>query len=123
MLELGDFINALPYSIFKSLNNGALKKIGVIIQLDNRSLVDSQGVLEDVLVQLNELVFPADFYVIDMDDYDSTNFSSILLGRPFLKAVRKKINVYGEVIKFNIYDAMRYSIDISSLNFVDVISP
>ncbi|XP_052625040.1 uncharacterized protein LOC128132484 [Lactuca sativa] len=132
MLDLGASINVLPFSIFKTLNIGTLKKTGVIIQLADRFLVHPKGVLEDLLVQVNELVFPADFYVLDMDDDDSPNLSSILLGRPFLKTARTKIDVYdgtlsmefdGEVINFNIYDAMRYPSDISSLNFVDVIEP
>ncbi|XP_052626969.1 uncharacterized protein LOC128133535 [Lactuca sativa] len=128
MLYLRASINVLPYSIFKTLNTGILKKIGVIIQLVGRSLVDPKG----VLVQVNELVFQADFYVLDMDDDDSPNLSSNLLGRPFLKTAQTKIDVYdctlsmefdGEVINFNIYDAMRYPSDISSLNFADVIEP
>ncbi|XP_023729289.1 uncharacterized protein LOC111876964 [Lactuca sativa] len=94
MLDLGASINVFPYSIFKTLNIGILKKTGVIIQLADMSLVNPKGVLEDVLVQVNELVFPADFYVLDMDDYESPNLSSILLGRPFLKTARKKIDVY-----------------------------
>ena len=94
MLDLGASINVLPYSIFKTLNIGTLKKTGVIIQLADRSLVHPKGVLEDVIVQVNELVFPADFDVLDMDDDDSPNLSSILLGRPFLKIARTKIDVY-----------------------------
>lgn len=75
--------------------------------------------LEYVLVQVNELVFLAYFYVLDMDDDDSPNSSSILLGIPFLKTTRTKFDVYdgilsmefdGEVINFNIYDGMRYAI-------------
>ncbi|KAK9048798.1 hypothetical protein SSX86_032234 [Deinandra increscens subsp. villosa] len=132
MLDLGASINVLPYSIFKTLNVGPLKRTGVIIQLADRSVVHPKGVLEDVLVQVNELVFPADFYILDMEDDDSPNSSSILLGRPFLKTAKTKIDVYsgtlsmefdGEVINFNIYDAMRYPSDVSSLNFLDIIEP
>ncbi|XP_023769331.1 uncharacterized protein LOC111917929 [Lactuca sativa] len=106
-----------------------LKKTGVIIQLADRSLGHPKGVLEDELVQVNELVFLADFYVLVVDDDDSPNFSSILQGLPFLKTARTKIKFYdgtlsmefdGDVINFNIYDAMRYPSDISSLNFVDI---
>nr|KAJ0214876.1 hypothetical protein LSAT_V11C300149770 [Lactuca sativa] len=111
---------------------GPLKRIGFIIQLADRSLVHPKGVLEDDLVQVNELIFPADFYVLDMGGDDSPNSSSILLGRPFLKTARTKIDVYdgtlsmefhGEVIKFNIYDAMHYRDDVSTLNFINVIQP
>ncbi|XP_023739497.1 uncharacterized protein LOC111887555 [Lactuca sativa] len=96
MLDLGASINVLSYSIFKTLNICTLKKNGVSIQLDNRSLVHPEGVLEDVLVQVNELVFLADFYLLDMDDDDSLNLSSILLGRPFLKTAMTKIDVSDE---------------------------
>ncbi|KAL0428035.1 UNVERIFIED_CONTAM: hypothetical protein Slati_2978300 [Sesamum latifolium] len=40
--------------------------MGVVLQLADRSIVYPEGVLEDVLVQVNELVIPADFYVLDM---------------------------------------------------------
>ncbi|XP_022019881.1 uncharacterized protein LOC110919943 [Helianthus annuus] len=132
MLDLGASINVLPYSILKTLNVGPLKRTGVVIQLADRSLVYPKGVLEDVLVQVNELVFPADFYVLDMEDDDTPHSSSILLGRPFLKTARTKIDVYsgtlsmefdGEVINFNIDDAMRYPSEVSSLNYIDVIEP
>lgn len=55
-----------------------------------------------------------------------------MLGRPFLKMTRTKIYVHagnlamefdGEVIIFDINDAMRYPRDIFSLYFVDVIEP
>ena len=47
----------------------------------------------DFLVQVDELVFPADFYIIDMEDEVSYNPTPILLGRPFLKIARAMINV------------------------------
>ncbi|XP_052626791.1 uncharacterized protein LOC111917753 [Lactuca sativa] len=113
MLDLGASINVLPYSVYKSIGIGTLTKTGVIIQLADRSIVHPKGVLEDVLVQVNEIVFPADFYVLDIGDDDHPSSSSILLGRPFLKTARTKIDVYngtlsmefdGEVINFNIYE-------------------
>ncbi|KAL0366953.1 UNVERIFIED_CONTAM: hypothetical protein Sradi_3585400 [Sesamum radiatum] len=88
--------------------------------------------LEDVLVQVNELVFPADFYVLDMREDNSLNSTSILLGRPFLKIARTKIDVHsgtltmefdGEIIRFNIYDSMRYPSDIPTALLVDVLDP
>ncbi|XP_042758122.1 uncharacterized protein LOC111902501 [Lactuca sativa] len=106
--------------ISKKKLKGTLSKTGVIIQLANRSIVHPKGVLEDVLVQVNELIFPADFYVLVMGDDDSPNSSSILLGRPFLKTTKTKIDVYngtlsmefdGEVINFNIIEEKRYPND------------
>ncbi|XP_031276919.1 uncharacterized protein LOC116135362 [Pistacia vera] len=70
------------------------KDPGVIIQLADRSNVYPEGVVEDVLVQVNGLVFPVDFYVLDMEEDDSSNSTLMLLGRPFLKTSRTKIDVH-----------------------------
>ncbi|CAN6542537.1 unnamed protein product [Malus baccata var. baccata] len=105
----GASINVMPYSIYASMNLGELKKDGVIIQLADRSNAYPKGVLEDVLVQVNHLIFPADFYVLDS---------------------RTKIDVFkgtltmefnGEVIDFNISETMRYPVDDHSCFSIDVI--
>ncbi|XP_023742062.1 uncharacterized protein LOC111890141 [Lactuca sativa] len=132
ILDLGASVNLLPYSLFKSIGVGTLSKNGVIIQLADRSLVHPKGVLEDVLVQVDEFVFPADFYVLDMGDDDSPSSSSILLVRPFLKTSKTKIDVYngtlsmefyGEVINFNVHEAKKTPFDVQSINFVNLINP
>ncbi|CAN6695192.1 unnamed protein product [Malus baccata var. baccata] len=53
MLDLGAYINVMPYSIYASMNLGELKQDGVIIQLADRSNAYPKGVLEDVLVQVH----------------------------------------------------------------------
>jgi len=70
MADLGASINVMPYSIYASLKLGPLLKTGVVIQLADRSIAYPKGVVEDVLVQINDLVFPADFYVLDMENGD-----------------------------------------------------
>ncbi|CAN6725445.1 unnamed protein product [Malus baccata var. baccata] len=94
MLDLGASINVMPYSIYVSMNLGELKQDGVIIQLADRSNAYPKGVLEDVLVQVDHLVFPADFYVLEMDESDHAPSLPILFGRPFMKTARTKIDVY-----------------------------
>lgn len=91
MLDLGGSINVMPYSIYTSLNLGPLKKTGVIIQLVDRSTAYPMGVLEDILVHVDGLVFPTDFYVLEMVN-DSIPF---LLGRPFIKMSQAKIDAHG----------------------------
>ncbi|XP_071939803.1 uncharacterized protein [Coffea arabica] len=129
MLDLGVSINVMPRSIYNLMNVGPLKETGVIIQLADRSNAYPDGVSEDILVQIDNLIFPADFYVLDMED-DNSNSSPILLGRPFLKTARTKIDVFtgtltmefdGGVIKFSIYDAMKYPGESHSVFVIDVI--
>ncbi|KAM1895790.1 hypothetical protein ACFX13_044497 [Malus domestica] len=129
MLDLGASINVMPYSIYESMHLGELKKDGVIIQLADRSNAYPKGVLEDVLVQVNHLIFPADFYVLEMDESDHSPTLPILLGRPFMKTSRTKIDVFngtlmmkfdGEVINFNISDSIKYPSEDHSCFSIDV---
>ncbi|RDX73865.1 hypothetical protein CR513_46467, partial [Mucuna pruriens] len=94
MLDLGASINVMPASVYKSLNFEDLEPTGIVIQLANRSVVQPVGILKDVLVQVNELIFPTDFYVLNMEDETYGKRSTLILGRPFLMTARTKIDVY-----------------------------
>nr|KAJ0215781.1 hypothetical protein LSAT_V11C300140050 [Lactuca sativa] len=111
MIDLGASINVLP-------------KTDVIIQLVDRSIVNPKGVLEDVLVHVNELVFLANFFVLDMGVDDSPNSRSILLGRPFLKTAKTKIDVCNATLSME-FDGERRGtpVIVHSLNFVDIVQP
>ncbi|XP_010241468.1 PREDICTED: uncharacterized protein LOC104586061 [Nelumbo nucifera] len=106
MLDLGAFINVMPYSIYASLKLGPLNKTGVVIQLVDRSNAYPKGVVEDVLVKVNDLIFPTDFDVLDMDNGDQT--TPILLGRPFLKTFKTKIDVHSGTLtmEFDVIDSL-----------------
>ncbi|XP_012465553.2 uncharacterized protein LOC105784265 [Gossypium raimondii] len=130
MCDLGASINVMSYPIYNLINAGPLKKTGLIIQLAKKSVVYPEGLLEDVLVKVNELVFPADFYIINMEDDNSTNLSDILLGRPFLSIGSAKIEVRsgtltmefdGEIVKFNVYEVMGHPNSLSNISSIDVI--
>ena len=60
ILDLGVAMNVMPKSIYTSLNLEPFKETGIIIQLADRTNAYPEGLIEDVLVQVNELVFPAD---------------------------------------------------------------
>ncbi|RDY03016.1 hypothetical protein CR513_13451, partial [Mucuna pruriens] len=130
MLDLGASINVMPTSIYKSLNCGDLEPTGMTIQLANRSVVQPLGVLEDVLVQVDELIFPADFYVLDMEDETPGKGSTLILGRPFLMTAKTKIDVhvgtlsmeFGDtLVQFNIFEAMKHPMEDTSLFGIDLI--
>ncbi|RDX91834.1 Retrovirus-related Pol polyprotein, partial [Mucuna pruriens] len=96
----------------------SINPTGMTIQLVNRSIVQPVGVLEDVLVQVNELIFPADFYVLDMEDETSGKGSTLILGRPFLMIARTKIDVHPGHSRwnlFNIFEAMKHPSEDHSL--------
>ncbi|XP_050919704.1 uncharacterized protein LOC127137276 [Lathyrus oleraceus] len=66
MLDLEAGINVMPTSVYNNLDLGPLQHTGLIIQLANRSNARPIGVVKDVLVQVNDLIFPADFYILDI---------------------------------------------------------
>ncbi|RDY07605.1 hypothetical protein CR513_08262, partial [Mucuna pruriens] len=130
MLDLGASIKVMPASIYRSLNFGDLEPTGMTIQLTNRSIVQPLGVLEDVLIQVNELIFLADFYVLDMEDGTSGKESTLILGRPFLMTARTKIDVhvgtlsmeFGDtLVQFNICEAVKHPTEDHSLFSIDII--
>ncbi|CAN6725365.1 unnamed protein product [Malus baccata var. baccata] len=130
MLDLGASINVMPYSIYASMNLGALKQYGVIIQLADRSNAYPKGVLEDVLVLVNHLIFPADFYVLEMEDSSHAPSLPILLGRPFMKTTRTKIDVFmgtltmefdGDIIRFNLSETIKYPMEDHSCFAIDIV--
>ncbi|XP_042405185.1 uncharacterized protein LOC121995530 [Zingiber officinale] len=142
MLDLGASINVMPKLVFQTLGIGPLQPTGVVIQLADRSQTHPAGVIEDVLVKVRELIFPADFYILDMEGDYLASRSPLILGRPFLKTARTKIDVHAgtlsmeigdTVVRFSILDAMKHpredhsilSLDISeeldSINFFSVI--
>ncbi|RDX93564.1 hypothetical protein CR513_24160, partial [Mucuna pruriens] len=131
MLDLGASINVMPTSICKSLNFGDLESTGMTIQLANRSFVQPLGALEDVLVQVNDLIFPTDFYVLDMEDKTSGKGSTLILGRLFLMIARTKTYVHARrlsmefgdtLVQFNIFEAMKHPIEDHSLFGIDLIN-
>ncbi|XP_073129708.1 uncharacterized protein [Henckelia pumila] len=114
MLDLGASINVMPYSVYASLNLGPLNETDIVIQMADRSTIFPRGLLEDVLVEVGDLVFPADFYVLDMKSNELN--SPILLGRPFLKNSKSIIDVDngnltmefdGKIAKFDIFDTLK----------------
>ena len=67
----------------------------ILVQLVDHSLVRPIGIVKDMLVRVNSLCFPADFYVINMDVNSTSSDSplSVLLGRPLIKTAKAVIDV------------------------------
>jgi len=61
-------------------------------------------VLEDVLVRVDKLIFPADFYILDMKDDEGMSSTTIILGRPFMMTARTKIDVHAGSLTMEIGD-------------------
>ena len=130
MLNLGALINVMPTSVYKSLHLGDLKLTSVVIQLANMSVALPLGVLEDVLVQISDLIFPTDFNILQIENESSSHGSTLILGRPFLMTARTKIDVHArtismefgdDIVHFNIFESMRHPAEEPFVFLVDII--
>lgn len=90
----------MSLSMMRKLNCRESKPTKMTLTLINQSVTYPYGVLEDVLVKINDLLFPANFFSLDMSEDAKT---PLLLGRLFLAIGRALIDgEIGELIlRFN----------------------
>ncbi|XP_022156728.1 uncharacterized protein LOC111023573 [Momordica charantia] len=117
LCDPGASINLLPLSIYNKLGIGKARPTTVTLQLADRSIMHLEGKIEDVLVQVDKFIFPADFIILD---YDADKEVPIILGRPFLATGRALVDVHkGELtmrvqdqeVKFLVHDSMKFPAD------------
>ena len=85
LLDLRVSVNLLSYSVYKQLGLRELKPKSVTLQLVDRSLRVSSGIVEDVLVQVDKFNFPTDFIVLDTQIILNPKAQILMiLGQPFL---------------------------------------
>ncbi|XP_060974037.1 uncharacterized protein LOC133039215 [Cannabis sativa] len=127
LCDLGASINLMPMSIFKKLGIGEARPTTVTLQLADRSMAHPEGKIEDVLVQVDKFIFPADFIILD---YEADRDVPIILGRLFLATGRTLIDVQnGELtmrmndqkVTFNVFNAMRFPDEIEVCSRISVI--
>ncbi|XP_073120501.1 uncharacterized protein [Henckelia pumila] len=83
------------------LSMGVIELTTIFLKLADRSVKYPRGVVENVLVKVDKLIFPVDFVVIDMDeDY----VVPMILGRPFLATSRALIDVEKGELVFRMND-------------------
>ena len=67
LLDLGDSVNLLQYSVYKKLGLGELKLTNITLSLADRSVKIPKGIVEDVLVKIDKFYYPVDFVVLDTE--------------------------------------------------------
>ena len=69
MLDLGASINLMPFTIYKKLGLNELRPTKMSLILADQSARQPRGIVEDVLIQVDKLIIPADFVVFDCSKY------------------------------------------------------
>ncbi|KAK8559141.1 hypothetical protein V6N12_042424 [Hibiscus sabdariffa] len=85
LCDPGASINLMPKFVFKTLGIEEAKPTTVMLQLADRSYVQLEGKIEDILVRVDKFIFPADFLILD---FEADEYAPIILGRPFLATGR-----------------------------------
>ncbi|XP_050878466.1 uncharacterized protein LOC127082269 [Lathyrus oleraceus] len=117
LIDLGSRINLIPLCVVKRLGNIEVKPTKMTLKLAEKSTTRPLGVAEDVLVKVDKFLFPIDFVVIDMKEYDDT---PLILDQRFTKTARMMIyiddglinaRVQDEEVCFNLFEVMKLSKD------------
>ena len=132
LLDTGASINILPKAIFDRHHVGELQPFLVELCLADGSVRKPHGLVEDVIIRIEDCYFPVDFLVVDMKMTKELSQAPIILGRPFL-ATAKAVTDWGKgevilkvgehTVKVDINKLMKYpsraSEDLGAIDFAD----
>ena len=54
LLDLGASVDLIPFSVYQKLGLGELKPTSVTLQLDDHSIREPRGIVEDMLVKIEQ---------------------------------------------------------------------
>ena len=80
LLDTGASINILPKSVFDHHHVGELQPFLVEICLADGLVRNPHGIVEDVIIKIEDCYFPVDFLVVDMKTIKELSQASIVLG-------------------------------------------
>ena len=112
LLDTGASVNILPKGVYDVCPLGELQPLFIELSLADGSVRRPHGVVEDVIVKVENYYFLVDFIIVDINSTKDLTDSPIILGRPFLATAKAIIDWgKGEVI-FQVGDStMKVSIN------------
>ncbi|XP_057740555.1 uncharacterized protein LOC130957728 [Arachis stenosperma] len=130
MCDLGACVSIMPLFIYEKLNFAPLRQFGARFVLADKSIVSVVGIAENVLVNIQELLFPVDFHILEIPPIDSDRPSYILLERLLLKTSRFKLDAFlgaysfeakEKVVKLTLEGTMKQPHEVYSIFGCDLI--
>ena len=107
----------MPLLVLKRMSLGELTPTAMTLQMADRSMVQPEGILEDVLIKVGKFIFPVDFVVMNIEE--DKQFP-LLLGRPFLATGAALIDVKKGEITLRVRDeAVHFHLNQSLKQFDD----
>jgi len=117
LIDLGASINLMSLSVCRRLRELEIMPTRMTLQLAYHSITTPYGVIEDVLVWVNHLIFPIDFVVMDIEEDPNI---PLILGRPFMSTAscvvdmgKKKLEmgIENQQISFDLLNEERKLLD------------
>ncbi|GKC47887.1 zinc finger, CCHC-type containing protein [Tanacetum coccineum] len=88
LVDQGSDVNVMPYSTYMKLTDERPAETDIRLSLAGHSYIYPLGIVEDVLVEVVEHVFPIDFVILDIKENEKRPF---ILGTPFLTTAKATI--------------------------------
>ena len=117
LLDLGASIDLTPLSMLKKIEEVEILPTRMTLQLADRSIKHPHGIVEDLLMKVDEFYFPVDFVIMDIEEDVEV---PLILGHPFMKTAKSmidmdegklKVRVHDEEVNFGVFEAMKHLID------------
>jgi hypothetical protein len=91
LIDLGAAINVMTKDTMLRLNlQGSLRNTSTMLQLADRSTVNPEGMLEDIMISIDSWEYPTDFLVLQTKS--KFNGYPLILGRPWMATTDAYIN-------------------------------
>ncbi|KAI3803239.1 hypothetical protein L1987_31388 [Smallanthus sonchifolius] len=92
LLDLGASVSILPGSLYDQYDFGPLKKADTTVVLVDLTPKLPRGIVENVIVRVENFYYPVDFLVLDHVSAGSSKQPMVILGRPFLATANAVID-------------------------------
>ncbi|XP_016168538.1 uncharacterized protein LOC107611090 [Arachis ipaensis] len=90
LCDLGSSIDIMTLSVMRKLGIQEVQSTKISLEMVDKSLKQAYGLVENILVKVQDLYLHADFVILDIGE-DRNDF--IILGRPFLATAKALIDV------------------------------
>ncbi|XP_050890661.1 uncharacterized protein LOC127096084 [Lathyrus oleraceus] len=101
LIDSGASVNLMPLSIYHRMGIKNISDIKTNLKFADHSRKDAYGITEDVLVTIADLNFPVDFIILDIPE---DNEAPIIMGRPFMKTSRCKLDMDQCTLTLKVHD-------------------
>jgi len=99
LCDLGASVNIMPKVIYEELQYPALSPTTMLVQLADSTIRYLEGIAKHIFVRVRDSCILADFMVMDMEGNLGVD---LVLGRPFLRSAKARIDVGRGEIHFRV---------------------